>query len=347
MNTAKVYAKKATKAKKKDKKKDRKKPKRVSSGTPPFFYGSFMKSWLLEPSGHYNPRISMALDNYNLPFKERYSRVLYFNTISDLEKVFWNKQLQDTQLTKYTGTQFDCLKAYRANQALRWSFKKLVLAWKYRKLQLMNENDPITMEPLKNPLYIYDYSTKRKYQIESKSLLVDSLNRLFFHDDFFPKSKLPRNLLTNEDLTFSQLWSTSLQMRKYGITHWCWEAFVKSSFCLNTLLADHHIPMKYEMIKRCFSDLTSTDANWFVSELILANTEGILAKALKWAIYHHPTHTYLLKWRGLCQTYWKLAVVQGETEAENTGWIRARIATLLEDTTSLKEIRRLYFETKI
>lgn len=349
MNTTlepKQYAKKAVKAKRSKKSKTTKKQKKVVKGNGCTFTSSFLKSWLLEPNENYSNRILQTLSPYRLSFQERYTRILYFNKVNEYEKIFIEAEKARQPEKKYKPNQFDCLNAYRANQSLRWAFKKLFLAWKHRKLQLVNDTDIITMEPLKTPIFICNYSTNKKYQVEAKSLLVDSLNRLFLHDDFFPKSKVPRNLLTNEELTFSQLWSCSLQMKKYGITHWCWEAFASSSFNLEFLLADYETPMKYEMVKRCFSDTLSSDANWYVSELIGANTTGITAKALKWAVYHQSSHRYMLKWRDLCQIYWKVAVIQGETEAENTSWIQARLNTLLEDVTSIKEIKRLYFEPK-
>lgn len=342
MNTTPIYAKKAKKRVKKPLSK--RKEKQPCTGTPPYFYSTFLKSWLLEPTEEYASRILMALAPYNLPYKERYFRVLYFNKVSDVEKGFFSSRSESTR--KYSSTQFDCLKAYRANQALRWTFKKLVLAWKTRKLQLMNDTDIITQEPIQKPVYIYDYTTKKKYQIEAKSLLVDSLNRFFLHSELFPKSKLPRNLYTNEDLSFSQLWSVSNQMRTYGITHWCWEAFVKERFSLNALLTEYEVPIKYEMVKRCFTDKTSSDANWFLTEFIQANAKGTVAKLLKWAVYHIDSHCYIMKWREACQMYWRVAVVRGELEAEDNDSIQTHILELLKDQIAIQEIKRLYIETK-
>jgi hypothetical protein len=345
MNTTPIYAKKAKKRVKKPISKRREKQtKQICRGPSPYFYSVFLKSWLLEPVEHYTSRILMALGPYNLPYKERYFRVLYFNKLTDIEKGLFTSKSETTR--NYSSTQFDCLKAYRANQALRWTFKKLVLAWKTRKLQLMNDTDIITQEPIQKPVYIYDYKTNKKYQVEAKSLLVDSLNRFFLHSEFFPKSKLPRNLYTNEELSFSQLWSVSNQMRTYGITHWCWEAFVKERFSLNALLTEYEVPIKYEMVKRCFTDKTSSDANWFLTEFIQANTKGIVTKSLKWAVYHTESHSYISKWREICQMYWRFAVVRGELEAESNEWIQAHILELLKDEIAIQEIKRLYIETK-
>lgn len=345
MNTPVVFAKKAKKAKKKDKK--RKLPKPVCRSSSNTFHSAFLKSWLLEPYENYMPRILTTLEPYNLSFQERYSRVLYFNKLNELEKIFLEKQIPSNTSRKYKDTQFDCLKAYRANQTLRWNFKRLLLAWKHRKLQLVNDTDIITMEPLQHPLFIYDYTRQKKYQIEAKSFLVDSLNRFLLHDDFFPTSKSPRNLYTNEDLTFSQLCSVSNQLKKYGLTNWYWEAFVKSAFSINTFLSEFEAPLKYEMVKRCFSDSTSLDAKWFTSELVLANTEGTTAKTIKWAIYNRDTHSYITKWRNICQMYWRIAVIKGEWEAENTDFIQSGITTLLKDESSITELKTLYFNSKV
>jgi hypothetical protein len=347
MNTPIVFAKKAKKKEKRPVlRKIKPSEKRICNSESPLFYSVFMKSWLLEPFDEYGPRIYTELSPYNLSFQDRYSRVLYFNKLNELEKIFLEKKIVDST-KQYCDTQLDCLKAFRANQKLRWSFKKLFLAWKNKKFHLVNDTDIITMEHLKKPIFIYDYKTQKKYQIEAKSFLVDSLNRFLIHDDFFPKSKLPRNLYTNEELTFSQIWSVSMQLKKYGLTNWCWEAFVKSSFSVNTFLTDFEIPIKYEMVKRCFDDATSLDAKWFISELVLANTEGVTAKLIKWGIYNKVSHNYILKWRDICQQYWKIAVLKGEWEAENTDYIKIRISTLLEDEASIEELKTLYFSSKV
>lgn len=315
----------------------KKKAKPIQNGTSPIFHSSFLKTWLLEPHTNYSARVLMALSAYNLSFKERYTKILYFNKISELEKNFWTKLNPSPK--KYMPTQTDCFKAFYANQALRWAFKKLLLAWKLRKVILVNEEDIITLEKPKYPIYIYDLHNKKKYQLEAKSFLVDSVNRFLLHDDFFPKSLSPRNLFTNQELSFGALWSIHNQLKKYGVTHWSWEAFVQSCFQISPFVLNYEIPLKYEMVKRCFQDSTSIDANWYTQELILANAEGLVAKSLKWAVYNQPTNCYMLKWRAVCHDYWKIAVRSGEVEAENNIHIRTRIYTLLDDTQSINFIK--------
>jgi hypothetical protein len=304
------------------------------------FQNIFLKSWLIEPSYKYSPRILSTLSNPSLSFTERYNSILFFNKINEIERAILEKMRSSSYI--YGPCQHDCLRAYRANQKLRWQFKRLVLAWKCKKAVLVNEEDIISLEVPKKPVYIFDFSSNKKYQFEAKFFLIDSVNRFLLHDDFFPISKYPRNILTNEDLTFGQAWSISNQLHSYGITHWSWEGFQAQSFSLEKFRNFYEIPLKYEMVKRCFHDTTSSDAKYFTSELILAFTSGCLTKILRWAVYQHPLNSYVLRWRELCRKYWHFAVLKGEEAAENEPFFVNGLQHLLDESSEIEKLRTLW-----
>ncbi len=324
-----------------DKKKSKKKEKLKYKGAPIFLKSAFNKSWLLESSDKYSNRILTTLSPYKLSFQERYTRILYFNKLNEYEKIFWEKQKANAPETKYMSTQTDCFKAYNQNQKLRWAFKKLFLAWKLRKMTLVNETDLITLEIPKNPIYILDFKTNKKYIFEAKSVLIDSVNRFLLHYDFFPESKKPRNLLTNEELTWSQLWCVSNQMKKMGISHWTWEGFCSHHFSLAEFVCHFDVPLRIEMVNRCFKDPLS-DSNWHLSEFINSNTIGMKRKWLKWAVYNFSDHPYMKQWKQICFKYWKLAVRIGESEAADDPFITEEIDRLLENDEMINLIKNTY-----
>jgi hypothetical protein len=330
-------AKKSTKHKKLQKK-DKKEKRRIA-GSSFVLKSYFLKSWLLGPTHHYSSRIITTLSPYNMTFKERYNRVLYFNTLNDLEKSFINKL--PVKETKYMPTQFDCLRAFRENQKLRWAFKKLFLAWKLKKLQLVNETDVITMEPPKNPVYIMDFYTNKKYQVNAKSFILDTVNRFLLHYDFFPESKSPRNLLTNEDLTWAQIWSISQQLKKIGTTHWCWEGYTFHKFHMPDFVSHFEIPLKLEMVNRCFLG-SITDSQWYISDFISQNATETQAKWLKWAVYNLNEDPYIQEWKELCFKYWKLAVRKGEQEAEEDPTIVGEVRRLIQNKSGIQQIQRAF-----
>lgn len=337
---AKKMAKKSMKHKKQ--KKREKKEKRIITGSSYVLKSVFLKSWLLESPTVFHNRILVAISPYNYSFKERYNRVLYFNSLNDLEKVFIEGK--PVSKTKYMPTQFDCLRAFRENQKLRWAFKKLFLAWKLKKLQLVNDTDVITLEAPKNPVYIMDFHANKKYQVNAKSFLLDTINRFLLHYDFFPEPRAPRNLLTNEDLTWGQLWSISQQLKKVGSSHWCWEGYTFHKFQLSEFVSYFEIPLKLEMVNRCFLGST-TDSEWYVSDFISQNTTDIQAKWLKWGVYHMKDDPYIQEWKELCFKYWKLAIRQGEQEAEEDPCIVAEVRRLIQNKSGILQIQRAFRST--
>lgn len=332
--TSKKRAKKSTKHKK-----EQKKEKRKVTGSSFRLNSSFLKSWLLESADHFHSRILMAITPYNLSLKERYNRVLYFNKLNDLEKVFFEGK--PVKETKYMPTQFDCLRAFRENQKLRWAFKKLFLAWKLKKLQLVNDTDVITLEPPKNPVYIMDFHANKKYQVNAKSFILDTVNRFLLHYDFFPEPKSPRNLLTNEDLTWGQVWSISQQLKKSGSSHWCWEGYAFHKFQMPDFVSHFEIPLKLEMVNRCFLEST-TDSQWYISDFISQNVTELQAKWLKWGVYHLHNDPYIQEWKELCFRFWKLAVRKGEQEAEEDPIIVAEVRRLIQNRSGILQIQRAF-----
>ncbi len=314
-------------------KKDKKEYRPPSKDAQPLF----LRSWFLKPLSIYPSKILQHLSNPYISFSDRYESLEDFDEQkSDLAEIL-EKATKSPKITKE-----DCKMAYEENQKLRWSFKKLVLAWRLKHLQCMNDTDIITLEEFKNPIVLIDFSTKKKYQFEAKSYMIDCVNRLLLHSDFFPGGQMPRDLLTNKILSWNQLWTVSLQFRKQGVSHWVWEAFVNRQFDIHDFIHYYDIPLKYEMVDRCFHDNCQRDVNWYTQELITNHTQGMITKTLQWALYRYPTHSYIKKWKDLCHKFWKIAVARGEQAAENSSLFNCELDKLMRDYKTLSELRKLY-----
>jgi hypothetical protein len=307
--------------------------KNVYTGSEKLYEPLFLRSWFLQ----HDEVVELCLSSPSISFTERYNRVEHFGEEANFFEDSFLKALGRKRATKE-----EVFSRYFKNQQLRWSFKKLVLQWKLKQFVMMNDTDIITFEEPKYPIIIYDFPSKKKYQLEARPFLVDCINRLLLHSDFFPEAKLPRNLITNQDLTWNQLWSVSRQFQHHGVSHWIWEGFVRTQFCFLDFFYHFEIPLKYEMVDRCFHDASQRDANWYVTELISNHTSGFVKSYLTWAVYRMPTNEHIKKWKDLCYRYWKLAVAKGEHHAEEHPVIVSGITKLLEDTKALLEIRLTY-----
>jgi hypothetical protein len=294
----------------------------------------FLRTWFLYPL---NKGMESLLICPSLSFTQRYKAIDAWDEKNHPLEESFLKALGKQRITKT-----DLFSLYQRNQKLRWTFKKLVLQWKLKRLEMMNETDIITFEEPRQKIYVYDFQNKKQYQFEARPFLIDCVNRLLLHSDFFPEAKVPRNLLTNQDLTWNQLWSISNQFKQKGVSHWIWEAFVRTQFCLLDLFLCFETPLKYEMVDRCFHDSTQKDANWYVSEFIANHTEGGLTSFLKWGVYRLPNDAYIKEWKDLCYRFWKIAVVKGEEVAEGHPCIVSGIVRLLEDKRSILEIRKAF-----
>lgn len=154
---------------------------------------------------------------------------------------------------------------YLKNMRVRWAMKKLMNAWKRRHFKFMNEEDIATQEVPKNPVVLVNWATKTVHKFEAITILRDSINRLLHHDELFLIPLDPRNPYTNMPLSYGTLVSIRNQLRRAGISHWLWEAFVSSNFNLTLLENNYEVPMKL----RCLDLLMKNKTNYITIDFIM------------------------------------------------------------------------------
>jgi hypothetical protein len=238
---------------------------------------------------------------------------------------------------------------FNQNQIVRFAMKKLLLQWKLKRTQQMNEEDILTLEPPKKKITLYSSDLRKKYIFEAHTLLKDCITRLTLNEEFFPIPLYPRNPFTNEALTYTQVFSIHKQLRSHGCTHWIWEAFYQSHFCLVSFIDNFSSSLKIHSVNSIFSDVTNRESQMYVADFIqsryilkkVSNLQFYM-KVYDWVCRFHSSHPYLLKWRILCCKYWKIICTQSEYLADSNREILLETQSLMRDTISFNQLITLW-----
>ena len=300
------------------------------------------RTWLLVPSSFF---VSSLLDSPHDRLASKISivnREVIFHREGTLCRTFLRSFSKEADLAKLESI-------FRKNQSVRFSMKRLVLLWKLRNTKQMNEEDISTMETPKKKVVVYSADLRNMYVFEANTLLKDSLSRLTLNEEFFPKPMYPRNPFTNQSLTYGQLFSIHKQLRAHGITHWIWEAFFKSKFCLSSLLDTFSSPLKVHSVNAFFSDKSDHLSQSYVADFIesryiarkISNIPYYM-KVYDWATTFHSSNTHMLKWRKLSCKYWILLTMYDEEVANCNPEIRREVNNLIRDVVAFNDILDLW-----
>lgn len=149
--------------------------------------------------------------------------------------------------------------AFYENIQARWQFKRIVLAWLSRRCKVTNEDDPITLEKINQPIEIYSLPTKSISRYEAKSLAGVWKTNLLAHDGIFPDPKIPTNPLTNLSFNLLQIHSAIKKIRQYGQTNWILDSYSSCNYDLCKWQKKFAGPLRIETIQQVFSDRHSFD----------------------------------------------------------------------------------------
>jgi hypothetical protein len=271
------------------------------------------KQWLLIP--HHTLSFfekSLLRSDQTTSFIHPYLQSLSFATTYPEDSIGYivAKRLFPTELS-YCETRDQVKNTFIKNIHIRQCMKRIVNAWKLKKMKIVNDVDVVTQElPLKL-VKLVDWPTKTIYQFEASTILRDSYNRLMNHDLMILETLSPRNPFTNTDLTYGNCLSIHDQLRKTGKTNWLWEAFANSQFDTTKLLKTFEVPMKLSCIDLILKDSSNMYTIDFVMDYILGEyvyhkiqnppSEKMIT-ALLVKRWENPT---VQSWICICRTFWR------------------------------------------
>lgn len=199
---------------------------------------------------------------------------------------------------------------YGTDRKLRHSFRSLLVLWRqwcYAQVPPEAQMDPVTLEPIQKPVYLFDHRAKRTFVFEATTLHRSIRSALTFQLYTVSDPKPPKNLFTNTPFSYGQLVALYSQLQAYGLLSLELLAWRKVAFCITRyrmymeswLHMDAHRQELYapdsedgqemllDFVIECLHD-----CNRIVSPTI----ESLIEDAIKW----FPEHDMIRRLRGLC-----------------------------------------------
>ena len=222
---------------------------------------------------------------------------------------------------------------YIVESRLRYQFKRLLNAWLQKKMNRKTSDpiDPITMNPIQHPIYVYDGKQRRRYVFEADSLNKSIKRNLYAHEYTIPGPKKPVNIITNRPFTYAQLVSIYDQLLSTRTRIEDFSTFRKVQFRLETWKLYMYNRLYMAAIKDELYNYQSGDGKDMLEDFIkdmitiikvplTERFELMITNAVSW----YPEDPLLQQFRTLC-----LSSYEASTFQLNTGLVLAhRFRTL-------------------
>ena len=194
---------------------------------------------------------------------------------------------------------------------MRWAFKRLANAFLIRSIDRrcpLSEIDPISLEPMTNPVVIYSVPTRWRYAYDPISLIAHIRTQLSACMYGYPDPQAPRNPITNLEFTIAQLYSAYTQLMARGKQCWQLGAYLNEGARIEHYSRQFVVPIYRSDCVREALDVTNVEGTVLVSEFVyntISNMQGVnighIFVTLEQAFYSPRlrTHPYLSSWRKL------------------------------------------------
>ena len=134
---------------------------------------------------------------------------------------------------------------------------------------------PITLSEPDKEVYIYDWSVKRKFIFDAKSLATLIESKLMYNEYGFPVPMYPRNPKNNVEFTYKQLISIYYQLKNYGELRWGFTTLREYNFNKNRWHMYHKSALTINSIKSSITLLDSFEARELFTDFIFAKMEEL------------------------------------------------------------------------
>lgn len=181
---------------------------------------------------------------------------------------------------------------------IRWQMRRLLAIWLRRYIDRRTDptNDLVTLQPIIQPVHVYDFPRRRCFSFEAKTCAQAIQAALSHGRDGFSQPLEPKNLYTNRPFTYVQLVAIGNQLKVYGLEPWLLAAYREHDFRLTYYARMIHTTLTTRAIK---SELR-TDSE-YSHDMIIGFIEGMLydceipnsayiTKVLKAALEVVPDH---------------------------------------------------------
>lgn len=211
---------------------------------------------------------------------------------------------------------------YEQNNRVRWAFKYFLTKWRLKHMKDANEEDPVTLSPIEQPVYIYSFPSKRRYIYEAETLAKDFHKKLLHNDGEFPTPLAPRNILTNEPLHLGQIISVAKQCKAYGKTYWSMESFANCSFDIPKFMNLERKQLRLHALNTVFHD---PSMRWDYHDMMETFIEGqyethgklFCINIYRWALKYIPKDPLIQSWEMACKKWYRVDILTDDVFEKN------------------------------
>lgn len=283
----------------------------------------------------------------NTFFEKRYSLLESIEKVKTPQKptLGFSSTTGDKHRDEYLLKAQKVMSYLHENQQLRWKFKRFFTNCRVHLCSAVNETDPITMEPIEQPVSVYDFSKRKVYRFESKSIAKHIHKQLTRNDGQIPTPAPPRNPLTNQPFLLHHIIGILRQCKAYGHSSWVLEAFVSTRYDMTSFIAIHSKALRLQALKTSLSeegswDFVDTMTDFIKSQHVL-HGKVYSKTTYEWALTHALREERMEKWKKLCLKWYEADILIDDTDTKDTflGVIEDKTKVLCELPTELIELR--------
>ncbi len=194
---------------------------------------------------------------------------------------------------------------------MRWAFKCLANAAILRSIDRrrpLPQTDPISLEPMTNPVVIYSVPTRWRYAYDANTLIAYIRTQLSTCMYGYPEPQAPRNPITNVEFTIGQLYSAYIQLAQRGKLCWQLGAYLAEGGRMHMYERQYVVPIYRQDCIREARDPSNLEGATSIVEFIMDTIGGMrgvnvghIYSVLEPAFYSPRlrNHPYLDAWRKL------------------------------------------------
>lgn len=197
---------------------------------------------------------------------------------------------------------------------VRRVLKLFVHHCKFHMLQRANEQDPVTLEVPRNPIWLVDWLNKRKYMFEPRTIAKDITERLLTHDGFFEDPQPPRNPFTNTSLTLAQCISIWNQLSESNIaTSSAFAEYRRARYQLHIYQTENLLSLQLHAFRSTMKNPYDIDTQERTLDFITYayDQEGIDPPdgLYSFVFRHYAKHSILKTWMQFCQEFYEIGMI--------------------------------------
>jgi hypothetical protein len=228
------------------------------------------------------------------------ARLCYLSHIMEEEEGY-----DDDGNMTYYDLKEQVMESYLVETRLRNAMRNVLMRWRNYHIDKRHQDiiDPITLSEPEKQIVLYDWSMKRKFIFDAKSLSIHIETALLYHEEGFAIPCYPRNPWTNLDFTYRQLVSIYEQLKIHGELRWGFMTLRQHNFNKSMWHKYHHTSITLKAVQTSLVQLDSANARDLLEDFIIMKINEVedvtpfLVNLYRTAIVHVPRHWIIEQWK--------------------------------------------------